>query len=192
MDKATGIKFAQKCLESRPTIVLGSGASMAHDYPGMDKLTRFLTEHILPEEADQNDWRVVQENLKIGNHLEQALADSKLSNSLLKQVIQATWECINEADLIAFKAVASEQLELPLQQLLRHLFTSTANYIDIVTTNYDRLVEMACNASQYVYWTGFDPGIVQQWKPDNPIKMSRNGVERTIRIYKVHGSLDVS
>ena len=140
-------KLAQACFQSNPTIVLGSGASMPHGLPSMGDLSKFLQENISPVDANEaKQWKRVQDDLSAGLHLEGALDGKALSADLLKQIVAATWQCVNEKDKKLFFDLAEQPIAFDLGRLFRNLFRSTITKIDVVTTNYDRVVEYACNS----------------------------------------------
>jgi len=185
-------KLAQACFQSNPTIVLGSGASMPHGLPSMGDLSKFLQENISPVDANEaKQWKRVQDDLSAGLHLEGALDGKALSAELLKQIVAATWQCVNEKDKKLFLDLAEQPIAFDLGRLFRNLFRSTIKKIDVVTTNYDRVVEYACNSVGLLFQTGFAPGYLQKWETSSGVTYGRGmGAARTVKIWKVHGSLD--
>lgn len=185
-------KQAQKCFQSNPTLILGSGASMPHGLPSMGALKNYLLDNVEPEEGDETDqWLLVRSALHQGDHLEAALEGKNLPNSLLDKIVVATWACVNEKDHAAFLEIASNLTALPLGQILKGLFQSSNNEINIVTTNYDRLIEYACNSVNVIFHAGFNPGYFQTWSAEPKLNFKRGQQsERVVRLWKVHGSLD--
>ena len=54
-------QLAQVCYQANPTIVLGSGASIAHGLPSMADLKDYLLAEVNPENDDEaSSWREVQ------------------------------------------------------------------------------------------------------------------------------------
>ena len=98
---------------------------------------------------------------------------------------------MNTADKQAFLKTLELKEEFPLGLLIKALFRSANNTVHIVTTNYDRIAEYACNAYGITYSTGFVPGYVQSREGSELLTYRRgNRQERLVRIWKVHGSLD--
>lgn len=192
MNQADIEKLAQNCFKHKPTIVLGSGASMPHGLPSMWNLQQHLIENIAPEtDADLQAWQIVAERLEGDDHLEASLEDVSLSAGLIQQIVLSTWECVNAADKALFLELVRQPEGLPLGKLLQSLFHSTHKRVDIVTTNYDRVVEFACNSVGLPFQTGFTPGYFQQWESTNGIQYFRaNQATRVVKVWKVHGSLD--
>lgn len=73
----------------------------------------------------------------------------------------------------------------PLSRLLEHMFRSSLKMINIVTTNYDRLAEYACDQGRIHHYTGFKHGFFRQLAAPTEIISARRA-----NIWKVHGSLD--
>lgn len=65
------------------------------------------------------------------------------------------------------------------------MFGTSNKTINIITTNYDRLAEYACEQSRIHHYTGFTHGFFRQLAPPTELTCSRR-----VNIWKVHGSLD--
>ncbi|PTM40612.1 SIR2 family protein [Bosea sp. 124] len=185
-------KLAQSCFASNPVIVLGSGASAAHQLPGMDALRDHLTANIVAEGAEEiASWNAVRQSLDAGEHLEQALIGKDLPVALTRKIVAGTWQCINIGDKALFQRAMTADEAFPLGSLLAALFRSSNKTVDIVTTNYDRVAEYACNSADLLFSAGFVPGYLQAREGVDPVCFSRAGKQmRAVRIWKVHGSLD--
>lgn len=185
-------KIAQACFASSPVIVLGSGASAPHGLPGMGALKDFLLEKINPwGDEETRGWARVVEAFAAGEHLEQALTGKALPSNLTRQIVNHTWKCINVADQALFVGAVRSQMGFALGHLIVAQFASSQKILDIVTTNYDRVAEYACNSVDVLHSVGFTPGYLQRREGSSPISFAQGGkVLRTVRIWKVHGSLD--
>lgn len=192
MDTETIAKAAQKCIENNPIIVMGSGASIPHGIPGMHDLSAYLQQKVAPDDArDQEAWEKVQEELRRGSHLEQALSDVSLPSSLVEVILGHTWTFIAGHDKDVFMKSARGEEQYPLADLLYQLSRSTNMQLHIVTPNYDRLAEYAVDMSQMIHATGFGPGYIRRREGAERYSFRRGAhVQRTVRIWKVHGSLD--
>ncbi len=127
----------------------------------------------------------------MGADLESALEGKTLPLCLLEQIVVLVWKCVNEKDMALMYVVASNNREIALGQLLSGMFNSTQSELNVVTTNYDRVAEYACNAMGILFQTGFAPGYVQHWESSEQVKFfNRHRKSRVVKIWKVHGSLD--
>lgn len=181
-------KQAQDYHSKTPLIILGSGASAAYGMPGMRELADYLIGHDLSafnEKLGDDGWSKFTSLLKEGIDLESALYNTKLSEKLTSEIIKATWLLINSKDEEIFSAYLEGKIEFKLCKLLAHIFRTSNSVIDILTTNYDRLAEYACDAEGLYHYTGFTAGFYRSLMPQNSITS-----QRKVNIWKVHGSID--
>lgn len=165
---------------------------MPHGLPSMGDLQKFLVSNITPEgDEEDSGWLLVRTALSSGDHLEAALDGKTLPKSLLQKIVRVTWECVNAKDAEIYRELAAAPTALALGDVLKALFRSSNSSVDIITTNYDRIVEYACNSVGVLFQTGFTPGYFQTWASDPELHFFRgNKQTRTARLWKVHGSLD--
>jgi hypothetical protein len=184
-------KISQSCFHGCPTIVLGSGASMPHGLPSMGELSTYLSENMKTEgDAEDDAWLLVKVALANGDHLEAALEGKTLPASLLSKIVSLTWCCVNEKDMQLLDAAAQDG-NFALGGLLANMFSSTHSEVHVVTTNYDRVAEFACNSRNVLFQTGFAPGYIQTWESTGRVKLVRGAkAARVVKIWKIHGSLD--
>ncbi|TBL61137.1 SIR2 family protein [Hafnia paralvei] len=181
-------KQAQDFYSKAPVIILGSGASAAYGMSGMSGLATYLV-----AETDRtglsNDeivaWRKFCQVLQDGVDLESALHQVVISDLLTARIIEATWTLINFEDINIFQKSLQNNAMFPLSRLLEHMFKSSLRTINIVTTNYDRLAEYACDQGRIHHFTGFTYGYFRQLATPNEMNYSRR-----VNIWKVHGSVD--
>ncbi len=186
------LKLAQSCFQNNPVIVLGSGASIPHGLPSMDDLATFLKDNIKPDnDNEKRGWDTVVSDMNAGKHLEAALESKNLPDSLLKKIVRETWNCVNEKDSAVYFGLAKDPAAFPLGRILSALFQSTNIAVNVVTTNYDRVIEFACNSAGLLFNSGFTPGYLQKWETAGSIGFTLAGKPtRLVKIWKVHGSLD--
>jgi len=181
-------KQAQDYHSRAPLIILGSGASAAHGMSGMDALATHLvinTDISGLSSSETDVWETFCQVLKGGADLESALHKVSVSEALTGRIVQATWTLINSEDIKIYHESLQNKAMFPLSRLLGHMFKSSLTRINIVTTNYDRLAEYACDQERLHHYTGFTHGFFRQQAEPNEITS-----QRRVNIWKVHGSLD--
>ena len=182
----------QSCAQKSPVIVLGSGASIPHGIRGMTDLAVWLRDNVQPEDDEEEDaWTLVRTALAAGDHLEAALENKTLPESLVVKIVRSTWDFIAKDDYELLKSAIKTETDFPLRSLFRGLFRSTNRNIHVVTTNYDRVVEYAADSGGYIHNTGFLPGYLRRTDgAENLIFKQGSNFARTVTVWKVHGSLD--
>lgn len=169
-------KQAQDFYSKVPVIVLGSGASAAHGMSGMNG----LAEHLIKNtdigglsDDESKVWLAFCNKLNAGIDLERALHEVDVSKNLTDKIIRSTWSLINQEDRGVFYEVVNNGKDFPLTRF------------SIVTTNYDRLAEYACDKGGFNYFTGFKYGYLRRVARPGEFKC-----QKMVNIWKVHGSID--
>jgi hypothetical protein len=141
------------------------------------------------DKADTDSWNAFCELLINGKDLETALTETPLTAPMTRHVVATTWDFLNPYDLAVFDQLVSNRRHLPLTRLFEHLFRSTANEVQVVTPNYDRLAEYAAEAGGFTAYTGFTFGALAS-RSGNPAPKVMYGKSqgRTVSVWKVHGS----
>jgi hypothetical protein len=181
-------KQAQDYHGKAPVIILGSGASAAHGMSGMWALAQHLvanTDLSNLSKIELEVWEKFCQLLKEDVDLESALHQVSASEELTARIVKSTWSLINSEDLNMFQESLQNTSAFPLSRLLGHMFRSSLTKINIITTNYDRLAEYACDQSKIHHYSGFTHGFFRQLASPTEINSSRRA-----NIWKVHGSLD--
>ena len=181
-------KQAQDYYSKAPLIILGSGASAAHGMSGMGALAKHLvanTEISGLSDGELVVWEKFREVLGAGVDLESALHQVDVSEELTSRIIKTTWSLINAEDIQIFLDSLQNKTMFPLSRLLSHMLKSSLTKLNIVTTNYDRLAEYACDQERIHHFTSFTHGFFRQLAAPNEIDTARR-----VNIWKVHGSLD--
>lgn len=175
-------------------IILGSGASAAHGVPGMDWLGKHLASLSVPaawSTGEVDEWNGFLANLAKGDDLETALGAVRPSPRQNQFVAEATRTFLFPSDRQTLVGLISDRRHLPLSRLYKHLFTSTHKTLNVVTPNYDRLAEYAADAVEFAVFTGFNHGHLQLRAREADTRLMSNGQQvRTVKVWKVHGSLD--
>ena len=185
-------KIAQNCIQHVPAIVLGSGASIPHQIRGMGPLADHLIEHVDPNGEEEVDaWTLIRTALAHGDGLEEVLLKTAAPATLVEKIVHQTWTAIATDDLAVLQRAATAAEAFPLSDMIQGLFKSTTNTVHIVTPNYDRVAEYASDVADVVHINGFVPGLIRRREGADRILIRRgNYPARTVRIWKVHGSLD--
>lgn len=186
-------ELAQRALALTPVIILGSGASAAHNLPGMWPLAAHLRASIIPSDwdtAEVLEWQRFIDALGSGADLETALQSVRPTDRQTNFIAQATRDLLLPPDEAVFLAVLAERRALPLTRLYRHLFSSVHTSIDVITPNYDRIAEYAADAGEYAHHTGFTTGYLQSRPKTGARGAAVPEASRIVRVWKVHGSLD--
>lgn len=181
-------KQAQEYYGKAPVIILGSGASAAHGMSGMSALANYLitnTDVSGLSASELEVWEKFCQVLRDGLDLESALHQVTASEVLTSRIVKATWTLIKSEDIEIFQRSLQDNAMFPLRRLLEHMFTSNLKMINIVTTNYDRLAEYACDQGRIHHYTGFTHGFFRHLAAPTEINSARRA-----NIWKVHGSLD--
>jgi hypothetical protein len=181
----------QKCFESQPVVVIGSGASVPYGLPGMGALGEQLVKRIVPEDSEKDIWAKICAKFSDSVGIESVLDELPPESPLLRKVIQETWKIVNSCDCKAFE----DRVTVEIGRLLFRLAQTSGRRVDVVTTNYDRLVEYAAEGRGLSWFDGFGPGYRRTpWTDGLPVirRSASSGVpaEKMVAIWKVHGSLD--
>jgi hypothetical protein len=181
-------KQAQEYYGKAPVIIMGSGASAAHGMSGMWALAKYLiaqTDVSGLSDPELEVWEHFCQVLNSGVDLESALHQIATSEELTSRIVKATWSLINSEDIEIFQKSLQDSGMFSLSRLLEHMFRSSLTKINIITTNYDRLVEYSCDHMRIHHYTGFTHGFFRQLAAPTEITSARR-----VNIWKVHGSLD--
>jgi len=125
-------------------IIVGSGLSIAEGLPSMDILAKHLLIDI-PKKLNPSSkevWEKISSDLNEGNNLESALIKNE-PDSELERIIQiSTAELILNKEKQIIEEVILSNRTLRFSLLLPHLLKPRSGF-PVITTNYDRLIEVA-------------------------------------------------
>ncbi len=150
------------------------------------------------EGADATDWPAVIDAIR-SNGLEPALKSLMVSDEIAKFIRCEIAACVKEKEAIALREILTGARMLRLSRLMPHL--PQDNRFSVITTNYDRLVEVAAECTGFLVDTrsrgnhlapfSRTDGAFAYVKNVQTIKGGiRKVEERVISLYKPHGSLD--
>lgn len=100
-------------------------------------------------------WDIFRKKLKNGADLETVLLGVTFTPEMLIDVKCETWNLISSKDLELFDRILFDNEKLPLSQLIRKFRQTDRQKVDIITTNYDRVIEYACDSVGIPVSTGF-------------------------------------
>ena len=204
--------LAQKLREPNTVFLLGGGASFCAGLPGSFQLTDLVR-------SELHDTP-----LSTFNEITQSLTDSGIENPNIEEVLSELYHRLAGTGLghrsterlqTTFEEVCQRiqhilrvdgPTEYHKQFLLRVVSRREAEPaekappVQIFTTNYDLLIELACEESDIVAINGFEGVFRRRWRPacfDYDIGKATSHVRtprfdpsaRHIRLYKLHGSL---
>jgi hypothetical protein len=186
------LQIASDCISEVPVMVIGSGLSSAYGVRGMGPLAEYLIEHVMPEAADIDRWDDFKHELARNRDLEEALQKVNVSEHLRQEIVHHTRRMILEDERLIYDKLISGETLLHLSHLFQRLFQSTHKVLNVVTTNYDRLVEYAACHARIRCNTGFTDGAFRhfQCQKSEVSHYTRLANFRCIDVWKVHGSVD--
>ena len=183
MEKEKVYEVIQRKLSETPLILIGTGGTMPYGIPGMTKLAERLQIELTPKYESEIEWIKFIDRLGRGIGLEAALTDLNLSNDILNDIVKVTWELVNEADLEIMKKWLTNGIIPPLGKIIHKYYQSHPQLVNIITTNYDRGIEYACDMCGIYINAMFEGEYFKEFKREIRKRQSVN-------LLKVHGSLD--
>lgn len=182
--------------------IVGSGLSAAEGLPGMTRLARFLMEQI-PDRLDAGSkasWTPIADELASGTDLETTLHRHPPTLALEDLIVEVTSELILAAEAKILGQAIGGTIQLRFSRLIPHMLKPKSG-IPVITTNYDRLIELAVELEGLRLDTLFVGSHVGVLNPSESkyglcigVKQVKKEVIRTyakhVLVLKPHGSLD--
>ena len=194
-------RHLQNYLAEGLMLVVGSGISCAEGLPGMNDLVASITAAVAAKVSSklEAEWANIRSNVP-GKGLEGALQAAPPTDELAQVISIGIASAIIQREAIVISRVMEGKHVLPLTRLLK-LVSFGASGFPILTTNYDRLVELACFSAGLSIDTLFDGDFIgrldsERWKFAQACALvAGRGANRLrhrsfVRIFKPHGSLD--
>ncbi len=185
------LRKAQDCLSQTPTTIIGSGASVDYGIPSMQDLGAKAIA-FANNRSDLSSDQVSELEAKTKcDGFETAIDELDFPEDVRSGMLKAIWALVEEADSKILGRLTADSNILALTRLYQHLFSSTNRALDVISLNYDRLTEYAAEAGGYAHYTGFHYGYLRKQSSVNALRIV-DGTRplRTVRIWKVHGSID--
>lgn len=195
-DIVEDIKQKNLSRNSMPKLIIGTGLSILYGIPGMKELTRHLDNKInKTNDADlKKMWANRYPNIK-AKGLEAGLANlSQEENILVDFIKTSTAEYILESEENLHDNII--KYDTGFSRLLAYLSgTVTINnkVIDIMTPNYDRVIEIVCDKLGIGVISGFYGNLYGKFDRNllkQPTQIYNCTKKIWIRLFKPHGSIN--
>jgi len=207
----------QSVVRSVPTLIVGSGHPCTYGLPTMKDIGDYLLAE-LPRLLSESDsirlWESIRES--IAEDFEEGLNELSPSDKGVDALLQTIrrlitllfrQRCSASERFLLSEGVLENPEKVALLRLMKMVYggcSPNAAWIDIITTNYDTLIELLSDAAGLPLQTGFQGYRFRGFAPDmlvNPaysrrivsekgrVKRDFN-VVRSVRILKPHGSVN--
>lgn len=125
-------------------VVVGSGLSAAEGIPGMWDLGQHLLREIPPHVTSPSTsvWKAIEDDLRNNVDLETTLLRNQPDELLESSIMKTTARYLLDFERAIFQDVFCNGRKLRFTRLLEVLSKETSG-IPVITTNYDRLIELA-------------------------------------------------
>ena len=174
----------QQRLDGCPALLIGSGGSIPYGLPSMQELATEIVNQLDAKYHDEDSWKAFSAELNSGNSLELALENVMLKEEIHNSIIVTVWSFINKKDHEAFLELIKYGKYPALTMILKK-FVQRAGTTNIITTNYDRLVEYSIDFAQGKVEAGFSGNYIKNFG-----SFEATSSKRTVNLFKVHGSVD--
>jgi SIR2-like domain len=145
----------QNFLKDGLVTIIGLGHSAAHGLPTMPQLAELLRAEMpsLLEADEVDEWQAVETALEKGEHLEPALDAIHHESTVADRIVTVAAEAITTAESAAVERISCHSGRYSLAHLIGKIgFNGKAR---VITTNYDRLIELATEIAGLRLDTGF-------------------------------------
>lgn len=160
------LKELQEIFRLTPVTIIGSGHSCSFGFPSMGDLGLYLQREIPQLELsleEQELWNRIKSD--ISDNLEASLnkisqADASAEKIIVK-IRQSVTKLFRSKSKDIERAILCEPFSLdkyPLLRLLQYLYNGAPQHtmaVDVITTNYDYLIEILCDLAKLPITTGF-------------------------------------
>lgn len=178
-----------------PKLIIGTGLSIAMGVPGMSGLAYKLEKEfqVIDDEYLTQKWAEYSEKIKTDG-LEAALLDVSTNEEVFIQKIrEITSEFILDKECERHSAILNGISGF--EKMLKYLSGTVSvnnQIIDIMTPNYDRIIEIICDKLRLSSTLGFSGNIYQRFD-ENILKKPYDFYSKdvtVVRIFKPHGSVN--
>lgn len=176
-------RLVQRSVADVPLLLIGSGSSAPFGLPSMDELGHHLIDTLSPTYRTNSSWDQFEENITNGQDLESALTNIVLSPEIIDDIRKETWNLVSSKDLQLYYKIVFQETKIPLARLLKKFYQTHPQCVNVITTNYDRVIEYACDTAQIPISTGFKGHYLKHYTGEFNFR-------NKVNLVKVHGSLD--
>jgi hypothetical protein len=183
--------------------IVGSGLSVACGLPSMQELAEELQKQIplSKDEHIRKSWEQIKQELAKKVVLEEALRNVAVDNPVIPLIIKITGDFIVSRERAVLSWVYAGEIKLPFCSVLPHLIFSS-NRVYVITTNYDRLIEIAAEMCGLgidtlfpgQYYGQYNPTLSREALWTGRQTSKGNGIKRHFKkhvvVCKPQGSLD--
>ena len=162
----------QGFLKNSPVIIWGSGATIPFNLPSMAQLNDALRKKI-------KDFNLTNENLE--NELGKPEYEERMP-----EIRKAVWDTVNQADRQVYEKLTvgnSDDIE-PIKNMIEKFRDRHPKVVNIITTNYDRILEYTMAYHTIPFTDGFSGRDFSIFSDTN----FKN--KDLVNLVKVHGSLN--
>ena len=184
----------QDFFQDNTLTIVGSGLSAAEGIPGMDALADKLRSDMPPLLTGKDDidiWNKIVKDLDDKVGLEKALQNSTVSQHIEKNIRRITAKLIGDAETKILTEVYYRNRTLKFSEYINRFNVNNSSFT-VVTTNYDRLIECACELNGIEVNNLFEGAFFAQLTPEQGrYAVRRNATKRSkeILVLKPHGCL---
>lgn len=178
-------KRVQEITQKKPLLFVGTGGSIPYGIPGMDELCEHLKETLSPSFSKEPTWKAFLQELDNGSGLESALLKVALPDEIQTGILHATWNLVAKADLKLFHDLVYGGKHIALSDLIQYFYRADPQCVNIITTNYDRMIEYACDFASLPIDVRLNGQYYRTQKQTLPQS------HKIVNLLKVHGSLDL-
>lgn len=195
-DIVEDIKQRNLSRNNMPKLIVGTGLSALYGVPGMKALTEHLEKEIdkSPIECLKEIWKKHQNDINV-NGLEAGLASlTQTENILVDEIKPITARYILESEEKLHKAILEENTGFcKLLVYLSDTVSVGKKVIDIMTPNYDRIIEIVCDKLGIGVITGFSGNLYGKFDKNlikQPTEVYNCKNCTWVRLFKPHGSIN--
>ncbi|MRX63872.1 SIR2 family protein [Maribacter luteus] len=197
----------QERLRKQLALIIGTGSSISIDFAfGMGALESHLKSVIpsviLGDKQAESEWKLVLDNLNKKIDFENSLNVVK-SDFLLESIIVETGKHVAKVNYQNISKISIGEIPIiALFERLKNALSYTNPIIDIITPNYDLIIENALSHCDIDYNDGFYGGMQKRFdwaeseqlfnrlENDSKSRKVYSKIKPHVRLHKVHGSLN--
>lgn len=192
----------QEFFQENTVTIVGSGLSAAEDLPGMKDLAKYLISEmpsLIHDQADIDAWSGISTELAAGKGLEAVLLNNVPTDGLETAIRDLTARFVGDAEKKIIQEVIQGKRVLRFSEYLER-FNLRNDGLTVITPNYDRLIEYACELNKIRVDTLFIGNYFAHFNPNQSKYMFCEGKTKhnntlkikyapRVTLYKPHGSL---